>query len=229
MRAISALAVGAVLVTGCQPAAKTVSPAQCPAWRNIDFSKLSEHQNGDPNAPLWEDVWKNWANAETGIVWGADRPTSVVHFITYPGGLTIDPVVREVVGRQTEAGWRIYARSSSGHAPRPQWTEWRSIRLTTDGERRLNSILADPCLWAAPRFLDSEVRLLNGRGDSRPDGPSTGNDLTKGDRHWGGWHFSWLVGPQGQLSALLLGEAFGLPEWVDEDIGPEGWFDWPFS
>lgn len=155
-------------------------------------------------------------------------PTSSVHFITWPGGLTTDPTVREVVGRQSADGWEIYARSGTAPGLQEQrWTDWRRVQLTPRGKKRLTAILEDQCLWSAPRFLDGEVRLLNGRGDARPDGPSTGYDVTRGNRRWGGWHFSWSVGPPGQLRSLLLSETFGLPEWVENDIGPDGWFDWP--
>jgi hypothetical protein len=228
MRTTFLLAVAAAMVSGCHSASTIVTPAQCPAWQNIDFSGLPTHLNDDPHDPLLENIWADWANTESGVVWGAGSPTSAVHFITSPGGLTTDPTVREIIGRQSPAGWEIYARSTpSNPAERPHWTDWRRVRLSSNGERKLTAILRDPCFWAAPRFLEGEVHLLNGRGDARPDGPSTGYDVTHGDRRWGGWHFSWSVGPQGQLRSLLLAEAFGLPEWVDDDIGPDGWFDWP--
>lgn len=221
MRAIILLAAGAAMIAGCHSTPATVTPAQCPAWRNVDFSALPTHLNNDPLEPLLEDFWKGWANAENGIVWDVDDPISTVHFTTSPGGLTTDPTMREVAGRQTRAGWEIYARSTPANSPQElRWTEWRRVRLTPQGERKLDSILRDPCFWAAPRFLEGEVRLLNGRDDLRPDGPSTGYDVTHERQHWGGWHFSWSLGPQGQLRSLLLAEAFGLPEWVDEDIGP---------
>ena len=228
LRTISLLAIGAAMFSGCHPAPVTGPHTQCRAWQNIDFSQLPAHLNDDPRGPLLEDIWKDWANTENGVVWEADSAISAVHFISYPGGLTTVPEVREIIGRRSRAGWEIHARSAPAILPQPpQWTEWRRVRLTSQGESKLNSILGDPCFWAAPRFLESEVRLVNGRGDSRPDGPSTGYDVTNGDRRWGGWHFSWSLGPQGQLRSLLLAEAFGLQEWVDDDIGPEGWFDWP--
>lgn len=223
----SVLVMGAAIVSACHPASEDVTVDQCPAWQNIDFAGLPTHINDDPQDPLFEDVWKQWAHRETGVVWsGADAPISTVHFITSPGGLTTDPTVREVIGRQASSGWEIYARSTPANPPlQPQWSAWRRVVLTAQGESKLNSTLADPCLWVAPRFLDGPVRLLNGRGDARPDGPSTGYDVTHGERRWGGWHFSWSVGPQGRLRSLLLAESFGLPEWPEDSIGPDGWFD----
>lgn|GEM_PF-4666303 len=215
-------------VSGCRQATPTVTPEQCSAWQNIDYAALPTHLNDDPHDPLFEDVWKNWANTESGVSWSTHNPISTVHFVTSPGGLTMDPTIREVIGRQSAAGWEIYARSTPANSPQVlKWTDWRRVHLTSQGERSISSVLNDPCFWAAPRFLDGVVRLKNGRGDDRPDGPSTGYDVTYGNRRWGGWHFSWSIGPQGRLRSLLLAEAFGLPEWVDEDIGPNGWFDPP--
>lgn len=220
--------IGLALLSGCHPDGSVKAASQCPAWRNIDLSALPTHSNNDPDEPLLEDGWSAWANEPNGIAWKTVSPTSSVHFITTPGGLAIDPTVREVAGRQAASGWEIYARSGTAPGWQEQrWTDWRSVQLTPRGSERLNAILEDPCLWSAPRFLDQQVRLLNGRGDSRPDGPSTGYDLTRGNHSWGGWHFSWSVGPPGQLRSLLLAEAFQSAEWAEDDIGPDGWFDWP--
>lgn len=153
MRLASALVMGAAILSACRPTADDVTAEQCPAWRNIDFAGLPTHLNDDPQDPLLEDVWENWANEETGIVWSTDAPISTVHFITSPGGLTTDPMVREVIGRQAPSGWEIYARSTPSHPPwQPQWTGWRRVILTAQGQRKLNSTLADPCVWVAPAF-----------------------------------------------------------------------------
>ena len=222
------LAAGLAVVSGCHSATTAVTPAQCSAWQNIDYSQLPTHLNDDPNDPLLEDVWKNWAYTESDVSWRIGNPTATLHFITSPGGLTTDPTIREIIGRQSAAGWEIYARSTPAISPQAlQWTDWRQVHLPPEGKRRINSVLNDPCFWAAPRFLDGEVRLINGRGDSRPDGPSTSYDVRHNKQRWGGWHFSWSLGPQGQLRSILLAEAFGLPEGVDDDIGPNGSFDWP--
>lgn len=228
IRTIALLTVGLTVVSGCDSVTTAVTPAQCSAWQNIDYSELPTHLNDDPLDPRMEDFWRNWADTESGVSWNADNPNSTVHFITSPGGLTTDPTIREVIGRQSAAGWEIYARSTPANSPEHlSWTDWRRVRLTSPGEKRINSVLNDPCFWVAPRFLDGEVRLVNGRGDARPDGPSTGYDVTRGKQRWGGWHFSWSLGPQGQLRSILLAEAFGRPEGIDDDIGPNGWFDWP--
>ena len=228
VRASGSMAISVALLSACQSGHGIQSAAQCPAWKNIDLSALPTNANNDPSDPRLEDIWSRWANEQNSIVWKTVSPTSSVHFITSPGGLTTDPTVREVVGRQSADGWEIYARSGTAPGWQEQsWTDWRAVRLTPRGNERLAAILGDPCLWLAPRFLEGEVRLLNGRGDARPDGPSTGYDVTQGNRRWGGWHFSWSAGPPGQLRSILLSEAFGLSEWVEDDIGPDGWFDWP--
>ncbi|WGM31116.1 hypothetical protein KKHFBJBL_01356 [Brevundimonas sp. NIBR11] len=230
VKASALVAVSLALLSACHRGPDIRSASQCPAWRNIDLASLPTHLNNDPDDGRWEDIRSEWANETHSIPWATRAPTASVRFTAFPGGLTTDPTVREVVGRQSADGWEIHARS--GTAPgwqEQQWTDWRAVRLSPRGNRRLTALLADPCLWLAPRFLDSEVRLSNGRGDARPDGPTTAYDLTQGNRRWGGWHFSWSVGPPGQLRSLLLSEAFGLPEWVEDDIGPEGWFDWPPS
>lgn len=228
VKASGLIAISVALLSACHQGRDIQSAAQCPDWKNIDLSALPTNLNNDPSDPLLEDIWSAWANEQNSIAWNTLSPTSSVHFITLPGGLTTDPTVREIVGRQSADGWEIYARSGTAPGWQEQrWTDWRSVQLTPRGKERLTAILEDQCLWSAPRFLDGEVRLLNGRGDARPDGPSTGYDVTQGNRRWGGWHFSWSVGPPGQLRSLLLSEAFGLPEWVEDDIGPDGWFDWP--
>ena len=222
------MAISLAFLSACHAGRDVQSAAECPAWKNIDFSHLPTHLNNDPDDPLLNDIWSAWANASNGIAWKTASPISSVHFITSPGGLTTDPVTREVLGRQSAGGWEIYARSGSAPGWRDQqWTDWRPVHLTPRGSDRLAAILRDPCLWVSPRFLETEVRLLSGRGDSRPDGPSTEYDVMQGNRRWGGWHISWSLGPPGQLRSLLLAEAFGLPEGVDADIGPDGWFDWP--
>lgn len=228
MRSMTLMAVGLTLVSACHSPTTALTPAQCPAWRSVDYSELPTHLNDDPLDPLLEGIWRNWADAESGVSWETAKPGAAVHFKTSPGALTTDPTEREVVGRRSLNGWEIYARSGTAPGWRKQeWTEWRRIRLTPQGDRKLTAILADPCLWVAPRFLDQQVRLVNRRGDARPDGPSTAYDLMQENRRWGGWHFSWSVGPQGQLRSLLLSEAFGLPESDGDEIGPDGWFNWP--
>ncbi|NBB64055.1 hypothetical protein GVN18_32840 [Pseudomonas sp. ODNR1LW] len=228
MRLAVLLATGAALVSGCNPTPVSIDPKECPAWRSVDYSKLPTHLNDDPQDPLFETIWTAWASEETGISWSIDTPQSTLHLRTAPGGLSTDPTVREVIGRGRNSSWEIYARSTPVGPPHPsQWTAWRRVNLTPSEAEKLNSILDDPCFWVAPRFLDGPVRLVNGRGDNRPDGPSTAYDVTHGERAWGGWHLSWTVGPQGRLQLFLLAKAFGLPEWPEDKIDDEGWFEWP--
>ena len=228
MKQLSLMAIVVAGLSACHPATAPVPTAQCPAWKNIDLSSLPKHIHDDPNHPLYEDFWSAWANQPSDIAWTTTDPKFTIHFITSPSGLSTDPYVREVIGKQSEGGWEIYARSAYSNAPRrPDWTVWHPVRLTPQGERRLASILGDPCLWAAPRFIEETVRLSNGRGVSLPDGPSTGYDVTQGNRRWGGWHFSWSVGPPGQLRSILLSEAFGIAAYSQDEIGPEGSFNWP--
>ncbi len=227
MRLTSVLVMAAAILTACRPLPENVTADQCPAWRDIDFAALPTNLNDDPQAALFQDVWKNWTNGETGIVWSTSAPISTVRLITSPGGLTTDPSIREIMGRRDQSGWEIFARSApTGQTLQVQWTGWRRVTPTSQGQSKLDSLLADPCLWVAPHFLDGPVRLVNGRGDARPDGPSTGYDISHGGRHWGGWHYSWSVGPQGRLRSLLLAESFGVPESPEDSIGPDGWFDW---
>jgi hypothetical protein len=228
MRLAIMLMTGAALISGCSPTPVSIDPKECPAWRSVDYSELPTHLNDDPQGPLLETLWKAWASEETSVSWSTDTPRSTIHFTTSAGGLTTDPTIREVIGRRGDSNWEIYARSTPIGPPHPtQWTAWRRVNLTASETLKLDSILADPCFWVAPRFLDGPVRLVNGRGDARPDGPSTGYDVTHGELAWGGWHFSWTVGPQGRLRLFLLAKAFGLQEWPEDKIDEEGWFDWP--
>jgi hypothetical protein len=219
------IAVCVAVLSACHPGPGALPAAQCPTWENVDLGSLPTHLNNDPGDPLLEDIWAAWAAERSNIAWRTTSPASTVHFVTSPGGLSSDATEREVTGRRSAEGWEIYARSRTVPLPPEPWSDWRAVRLSPQASQRLDAILGNPCLWSGPRFLDDEVRLLNGRYDSRPDGPSTSYDVAQGHRRWGGLHFSWSLGPPGQLRSLLLSEAFGLPEWVDEDIGPDGWFD----
>jgi hypothetical protein len=222
------LAVASILLAGCQLRIPPPEADQCPAFSYVDQARLPTHLNDDPADVPFEEVWTAWANRDPGLAWRTPNPEAAFHVTASPGALSEDPTEREIIGRRSGRSWEIYARS---YEPRT-WSErdqgeWRAIRLSREGEAALAAILRDPCLWSAPRFLDDEVPLLNGRYDSRPDGPSTTYDIVQGDRRWGGWHFSWTVGAPGRLRVLLLREAFGLREQVDPDIGPEGWIDRP--
>lgn len=182
MRLAVMLVTGAALISGCNPTPVLIDPKECLAWRSVDYSKLPAHLNDDPQDPLFETIWAAWASEETSVSWSIDTPHSTVHFRTSPGGLSTDSTVREVIGRGVNSNWEIYARSTPVAGPHPtHWTAWRRVSLTASEVKKLNSILDDPCFWMAPRFLDGPVRLVNGRGDNRPDGPSTAYDVTHGD------------------------------------------------
>ena len=227
VRSMALLALAAVAMSACHAPTLPTTPVQCPAWRNIDYSKLPLHINDDPLDPLYEDVWAEWADQDLSIDWITDHPTATVRIDADPG-MMMPRIGRQVAARQSRSGWEVYARSTSlESAERFRWSDWRRVRLSGDGERRLSQLLLDPCLWLAPRFMESEVALRNGGRVAQYDAPSTSYDVTRGDQRWGGVHRSWAVGPQGRLRSLLLKEAFGLPEWFNEDIGPEGWDDWP--
>ncbi|MBO9500888.1 hypothetical protein [Brevundimonas sp. A19_0] len=98
---------------------------------------------------------------------------------------------RQVAARQSPSGWGVYARSTSLESYEQfHWSDWRRVRLSADGKRRLSQLLLDPCLWLAPRFLENEVALRNGGRVAQYDAPSTLYDVTRGDQRWGGVHKS---------------------------------------
>ena len=217
------LVASAVLLQSCHDAPEAASAAKCAAFKNLDLANLHD----DPEDGLLEDVWADWVREQPTVAWNTASPTGSFRVFTSPGGLTLDPTSREIVGRRSTGGWEIYARSLTPPYPGQHWTPWRAVSLSQQGDQRLTAILRNPCLWAAPRFLDAEVRLSNGRYDARPDGPSTGYLVVDGQRSWGGWQHSWSVGPPGELRSLLLSEAFGLPQERNDEIDAEGWLDQP--
>lgn len=223
-RTLLLIACCVAMTTACSPKPASVSIAQCPAFRNIDLRALPTHLNNDPREPLLEDLLTTWNKGQASVPWRTSFPTATFHFRTYPG-LSSDPTAREVLGRRSGKGWEVYARSQTG--PDRPLTAWTPVRMSGEAEQKLAAILKDPCLWAAPRFIGDQVRLLNGRYDWRPDGPSTTYEVTYNGRRWSGWQFSWSLGPPGELRRLLLAESFGLPQHSLDEIDAHGWLDQP--
>lgn len=228
-KALPLLVAYAALAGACRQMSPPPSAvAECPAFSSVDPAGLPTHVDNDPTDASFEVIWAHWAAEEDGISWRTVSPLAKVRLETSPGGLSTDLVVRAVTGRRSASGWEIYARTRET-LRNGDWTDWQAIHLPTQTGEKLDAILGDPCLWNAPRFLDAEVRLRNGRYDSRPDGPITLYDVTQDGRRWGGMHISWQVGAPAQLRALLVIAAFGEPAFVEPDIGPDGWLDRPSS
>ncbi|MGV9007296.1 MAG: hypothetical protein ACOH1H_11225 [Brevundimonas sp.] len=198
----------------------------CPAFRNIDQPRLPTRVNNDPQQPPLVDVWSSWAADTPEIPQPDADPDSTIRLSTVQM-MTSEPVEQAIAARHSAAGWEVFARARSMAGPSGPWSPWRPLTLSTDAATRLSAVLDDPCLWSAPRFLPSEVPLLNGRYEARYDGPNTFYAVSSADRHWGGWHISWSLGAPGRIRAILMSQAFGGPEEVDEDIGPDGWLAAP--
>ena len=215
------------LLTGCAPdeAARGVA---CPAFSAVDRNAPPPHLNGDPAEERLETIWRRWAGAAPEIVWRTTRPDATLRLSTQSGALPPPsslPQSIEIVGRRGPQGWEFYTRSAATQAPPVNWTGWRPATLSPATTRRLDAVLANPCLWDAPPFLDAEVKLKNGRYDSRPDGASTLYDLSVGERRWGGWQVSWTVGEPGVLRSLLMADLYGQPDYPPNQIDPEGWLN----
>ena len=213
--------------TGAGIGPATVSDVQCPTFEHIDWTKLPTHLLDDPDGTSFETIWNRWASAPPDIAWRTERPQATLHIETTRGALSdIGPGMRVVVGRRSSNGWEIYAREGE-HPAAPAWTPWRDVQLSRSAQDRIDGVLADPCLWSAPRFLDQEVALRNGRYDARPDGPFNFYDVTSGSRRWGGMHLSWTVGAPARLRGVLLSAVYGEEEYPGDEIGPDGWLDQP--
>lgn len=198
----------------------------CPAFAHVDRTALPTHLNDDPAGERLDDMWTRWSGDRPAIAWRTPAPDATLRLMT-SDGMVAEPAAREIAGRRSARGWEIYARKSDLTGPSMIWGPWAPVRLSSSAASRLDALLADPCLWDAPSFLDGEVRLKNGRYDSRPDGPSTVYEVSIGEHRWRGWHFSWTVGVPGQVRGVLLGEAFGSPQYGLDEIGPDGWIDRP--
>ncbi len=205
-----------------------ISEDQCPAFKSVDRSKLPIRQTDSaPNGPLLDHVWNEWANTDLGVTWRTQRPLAKVHVETVRGALSDrGPWARAVVGRRSAGGWEVYAREKDNPTI-PGWSPWREVQLSQEMQDRIDAVLADPCLWSAPRHLEQGVALKNGRYDLRPDGPFNYYDVTSGNRRWGGMHISWTAGTPGQLSIILMTAAYGDPAYEPDAIDSEGWLDSP--
>lgn len=213
-------------MSACRPVPASISAAQCPAWENIDLRSLPTHLNNDPSDPRLEDLLTTWRGGQSSVQWKTKSPTATLYFRTIPG-MTSNPIEREVAGRRSADEWEFYARSRTipekPFGSWEPWTPWKPVRLPRSTEQKLMAIMEDPCLWAAPRFIGDDVRLLNGHYASSPDRPSTSYDITYKGRRWSGWQMSWTLGPPGQLQQILMSDAFGLPEGKLDQIDAYGW------
>lgn len=214
-----------LLLTGCAPG-EAARAANCPAFADVDRTAPPPHLNGDPAEERLDAIWRRWAGTTPEVGWRTTGPEATFRLST-DTGMTAEPRIWEIAGRRGPAGWEVHTRTALISTPMMTWSPWQPATLSSEATRRLDALLANPCLWEAPAFLDAEVKLKTGRYDSRPDGPSTLYDLTVGERRWGGWHLSWTVGEPGAIRNLLLAELFDQPEYPVDHIGPEGWLDAP--
>ncbi len=205
-----------------------ISEDQCPAFKSVDRSKLPiRYTDSTPDGPLLDQVWNEWANTDLDVPWRTQRPLAKIHVERVRSGLSATGhFLRVVVGRKSASGWEIYAREKE-NAPLADWTSWREVQVSEVTQKRIDAVLADPCLWSAPRHLEQGVALKNGRYDLRPDGPFNYYDVTSGNRRWGGMHISWTAGTPGQLSIILMTAAYGDPAYEPDAIDSEGWLDSP--
>lgn len=206
--------------------ASEASPTTCAAFEQVDPNALPIFLPTISGNERFDEFWNRWRQDQPKIAWRTKAPDATVRFETSPG-MYPDRRFREVVGHRSGGGWEVYARSLDSSKRRVRWSAWSSKSLSARGTQRLDSLLADPCLWQTPPFLNSKVKLRNGRYYAMPDGPSTRYDLSLGERRWGGWHISWTVGIPGQVQRLMLAEAFGLPEDPVDQIDPVGWLEEP--
>jgi hypothetical protein len=221
----AAITVIVLALFGCAPS-DVVREASCPAFAHVDLAALPTHLNDDPADDSFDAAWTRWSERRPDVVWRA-RATNAAIRLETTDGMVSHPARREVAARRSSQGWEVYARSSSLAGPVINWNAWVPVRISTNTASRLDTLLTDPCLWSAPRYLDGMVRLKNGRYDSRPDGPTTLYDVTAGKQRWGGMQVSWTVGAPGALRDALLTEAFKIQGHSLDEIGPDGWIDKP--
>ena len=219
------IAVVTLILSGCTRS-DVVREASCPAFAHVDRAALPTHLNDDPADDSFDAVWTRWSQQRPDINWRTRNAEAAIRFET-SDGMVSHPTRREIAARRSSQGWEVYARSSGLSGPVINWSAWAPVSVSTNTASRLDSLLNDPCLWSAPRYLDGMVRLKNGRYDSRPDGPTTIYDVTAGKQRWGGIQVSWTVGAPGALRGALLADAFKIPDHALDKIGPEGWIDNP--
>lgn len=222
MRGPVTVLVGLSAVLAPYPASRPAPPVldQCSAFRAVDRARLPTHLNDDPTEQSLETAWASWANAPLDVNWRTANPVASLRIWSSRAPLSTEDKAREVVARRSSSGWEAYARQNPDD-PWGVWSPWRRVELNDTVRSRIAALLADPCLWSAPRFMDAEIPLLGGGVDLRPDGPITGYDISVEGRRWGGLYFSPRLGPPAQLRAILFAAAFGEPEWTDGDVAPE--------
>lgn len=221
----TAIAVISLALFACTPR-EVVREASCPAFAHVDRAALPTHLNDDPADDSFDALWTRWSQRRPDIAWRT-RTTDAAIRLETSDGMVSHPARREVAARRSSQGWEVYARSSSLAGPVINWSAWVPVRISTNTASQLDTLLTDPCLWSAPRYVDGMVRLKNGRYDSRPDGPTTLYDVAAGNQRWGGMQVSWTVGAPGALRGALFTEAFKIPGHSLDQIGPDGWIDKP--
>lgn len=195
--------------------------AACPAFRHINPERLPRHLNDDPNDALLASMLDDWLSHPPVPPW-PDQDFDAQIVISTDDGYTLELMRREVVARRRQGVWQVSGRSRSMKQGTDRWSEWRRKPVSPGNSERLSEILTDECLWNAPRFIDQLIPLRNGAYAASFDSPSNTYDVQGPDRRWNGHHSFWTLGPPGRLRSILVSEAFGLPEWTNEDVPEQG-------
>jgi hypothetical protein len=109
--------------------------------------------------------------------------------------------------------WRIgntwSMRARTGQANRKlqmKWSGWRDIPIDQARARKLSELVADDCLWTAPRYVSANVT-----GNTMFTEANLLIDVRTERRRWGGMQISAAVGRPAELASLALNWAFDLP------------------
>ncbi|RZJ97492.1 MAG: hypothetical protein EON88_02795 [Brevundimonas sp.] len=218
MRALigtTVLLIGAMAATPLDRTPKVLPGLNCPAFETVDRRFSPVHLNDDASEPRYDEVWERWARDPLPASAVSSTPAAFIHIDSTAPVLSSDDGY-EIVARRFGAEWEVHGRSiGSGR----DYGLWRRLVLSASVGAQMDAVLGDPCLWSAPRFLDTYMRLKDGRTDMMTDGPMTFYDIRVGQRRWGGLHVSRQISPPWRLRALMFHDLFGLPLGGEPNIG----------
>jgi hypothetical protein len=214
------LMTAAILGATAVPAQAASVAAICPAFDQVALSKLPQRwKDADVT---FADAWRKWASTRSAASVRTTAGSNADFRMTSFDGFVGKPREYEVRGQRSNDQRRASARSRSAAGPFGRWTKWSSVILTNAASARIDALIEGRCLWGAPRYIPPELPVAGNQVATRFDGPTTFFEVHRGAQQWGGIQASWVLGPPGELRAVLMKAAFHHPEYLDKDVVGSG-------
>ncbi len=194
-----------VSVFGQDPPHASPPAETCSAFALVDPQRLSNRLRHGDDVPFEEVLRSALKPPELRDFQRADRwvIVSEAWFIN-------DRAKREVAAFRIRGEWRAAYRTLSAAAlsKRAFRSRWRVTTLSSETGHLLETLVADPCLWTAPRFLDAAIPITPAGWVTSFDGPITSYEVHVGNRTWSGLQISWRLGPPAELRSALFQAIF---------------------